>query len=144
MPLAEIKVSYSSINQERVTVTNSKIVYDLLRNQWNPHTIEYQEELKVVLLNRANVILGVYELSKGGMSGTVVDIKMILAVALKCNASGIILGHNHPSGNVEPSEPDKILTKKLKDACAILELFLLDHIIISKTAYYSFADNGNL
>lgn len=144
MQLAEIKVSYSSINQERVKVTNSKIVYDLLRNQWNPHTIEYQEELKVVLLNRANVILGVYELSKGGMSGTVVDIKMILAVALKCNASGIILGHNHPSGNLEPSEPDKIITKKLKESCKILELLLLDHIIISRDSYYSFADNGTL
>lgn len=130
--------------QEKVKVTNSKVVYDLLLAKWNHDIIEYQEELKVVLLNRANVILGVYELSKGGISGTVVDIKMILAVALKCNASGIILAHNHPSGNIEPSGPDTVITKKLKEACNVLELLLLDHLIISKDGYYSFADSGKL
>ena len=144
MQLAEIKVSYSTRMQEKVKVTNSKVVYDLLLAQWNQDIIEYQEELKVVLLNRANVILGVYELSKGGISGTVVDIKMILAVALKCNASGIILVHNHPSGNIEPSGPDIVITKKLKEACKVLELLLLDHLIISKDSYYSFADSGKL
>ena len=144
MQLAEIKVSYSTRMQEKVKVTNSKVVYDLLLAQWNHDIIEYQEELKVVLLNRANVILGVYELSKGGISGTVVDIKIILAVALKCNASGIILIHNHPSGNLEPSDPDTVITRKLKEASEVFELLLLDHLIISKEGYYSFADNGIL
>jgi DNA repair protein RadC len=83
-------------------------------------------------------------MSKGGISGTVVDIRIILGVALKCNASSIILVHNHPSGKLEASEPDKAITKRLKQACNLLELVLLDHLIISKYGYFSFADDGSL
>ena len=111
---------------------------------WSLDIIEYQEEVKVILLNRANVVLGIYELSKGGISGTVVDVRIILGVALKCNASSIVLVHNHPSGNLKPSEPDKDITSKVKEACRILEVPLLDHLIISRYGYFSFADSGIL
>ena len=144
MKVSEIKVSYSNTNPDRVQVTNSQIMYNLILGQWNLGTIEYQEEVKVILLNRANIVLGIYELSKGGISGTVVDIRIILGVALKCNASGIILVHNHPSGKLVPSEPDKAITKRLKEACNLLEIGLLDHLIISRYGYYSFTDEGIL
>ena len=144
MKLAEIKVSYSNNNNDKIKVTNSQITYDLVLNSWNLDLIQYQEEVKVVLLNRANIVLGIYEMSKGGISGTIVDVRIILGVALKCNASGIILVHNHPSGNLQPSEADTIITKRLKEACKILEILLLDHLIISKEGYYSFSDSGNL
>jgi len=71
-----------------------------------------------------------------------VDLRIILVVALKCNASSIVLIHNHPSGNLQPSEQDKAITKKLREASKLLDLLLLDHLIISREGYYSFADNG--
>jgi DNA repair protein RadC len=141
MEVAEIKVSYSNNNIERIKVTNSQILYDLVLKHWDLDLIEFQEEVKIVLLNRANIVLGIYEMSKGGTSGTVVDIKIILGIALKCNASSIVITHNHPSGTLEPSEPDKSITKKLKEACIILDLNLLDHLIITGQGYYSFSDN---
>ncbi len=144
MEVAEIKVSYSNTNPTKVKVTNSQIIYDLIINSWNLDIIEFQEEVKVILLNRANIVLGIYEMSKGGISGTVVDIRIILGVALKCNASAIILVHNHPSGKLIPSEQDKAITKRLKEACNLLEIELLDHLIISKYGYYSFTDSGIL
>jgi len=81
-------------------------------------------------------------MSKGGISGTVIDIRIILGVALKCNASGIILVHNHPSGNIRPSEQDRRITIRLKDACHLLDLSLLDHLIICKNNFYSFTQEG--
>lgn len=144
MQLAEIKVSYINQQAQRQKVLHSKSIYDVILPQWNSETIEYIEEAKVMLLNRPNEILGVYELSKGGISGTVVDIRIILGVALKCNASAIVLIHNHPSGNLQPSEQDKVITKKLREASKLLDLVLLDHLIISKDSYYSFADDGLL
>lgn len=144
MKVAEIKVSYSNKNKEKVKVISSQSVFELVINNWDLGIIEFQEEVKVVLLNRANVVLGIYEMSKGGISGTVVDIRIILAVALKSSASGIILVHNHPSGNLEPSDVDKQITAKLKQACSYLDIALLDHLIISKQDYYSFTDTGIL
>ena len=103
-----------------------------------------QEEMKAILLNRANEVLGIYELSKGGISGTVLDIKLLLSVALKCLASGIALIHNHPSGNLVPSNAGLSITKRIKIACTTVDITLLDHLIISKEDYYSFADNGRI
>lgn len=144
MEVAEIKVSYSNTNPDRVQVTNSQKIFEVIMKHWDLDILEYQEQMKVILLNRANIVLGIYEMSKGGISGTVVDIRIILGVALKCNASAIILVHNHPSGKLVPSEPDKAITKRLKEACNLLEVYLLDHLIISKFGYYSFADEGTL
>ncbi len=144
MEIAEIKVSYSNNQPLKVKLTNSNILYKFLLSKWNMDIIEFQEESKLILVNKANMVLGIYELSKGGISGTVVDIKIVLSVALKCHASGIILVHNHPSGNLTPSESDKQITKKLKQACELLDINLLDHLIITKENYYSFSDSGDL
>lgn len=144
MKVAEIKVSYNLPNGNRVKIQDSNTLYKIALQHWNMDTIEMQEEIKVLLFNRANEVLGIYELSKGGISGTVLDVKLLLSVALKCLASGIALVHNHPSGNLKPSEADISVTKKVKEACAYLDLTLLDHIIISKEDYFSFSDNGSL
>jgi DNA repair protein RadC len=144
MKISEIKVSYSGGKKEKQKVKNSRESFNALLSSWNLNIIELQEEFKVLLLNRANQILGVYSMSKGGVSGTIVDAKLVFSVALKCNASNIIIVHNHPSGNLNPSEADKELTQKLKKAGQYLDIRLLDHLIITKDNFYSFADNGLL
>ena len=122
---------------------NSKDAFDILYSTWNPETIEYREEFKVLMLNRANKVLGLITISTGGISGTVVDVKMIYQAALKSNASAIILGHNHPSGSTKPSEADRSITKKITAAGKVLDIGVLDHLIITPSSiYYSFADEG--
>lgn len=144
MKLSEINVSYSNVNPERIKISSSEMAYKILLESWDHNTIELQETVKVMLLNRANIVLGIYEVSKGGISGTIVDIRLILGVALKCSALGIILAHNHPSGNLLPSEADKTITKRLREASTLMDISLLDHLIVSKMEYYSFADSGTL
>ncbi|MCG7500377.1 JAB domain-containing protein [Tenacibaculum sp. Mcav3-52] len=142
MNIAEVKVSYTTNNTEKLRVTNSKTSYDVLLACWNKNTLELQEEFKVLLLNRNNQVLGIYPLSKGGTTSSIVDVKLLFSVALKCNAHGIILAHNHPSGNLNPSNPDKSITTKIINASKLLDVKILDHIIVSKQSYYSFADNN--
>jgi len=142
--IKEIRVSYSSGNNDKIKITNSKDSYELLKSCWSMNTIELQEEFKILLLNRNHQVLGIYPLSKGGVSGTLVDAKLVYSVALKCNASSIIVAHNHPSGNLNPSESDLRLTKKLKQAGTYLDITLLDHLIITKNGYYSFSDESQM
>ena len=142
--IQEIKVSYTSGNRDKVKITNSKDSYELLLSCWSQKTIELQEEFKILLLNRNHQVLGIYPLSKGGVSGTVVDAKLVFSVALKCNASSIIIAHNHPSGNLKPSDADIRLTQKLKEAGNYLDVKVLDHIILSREGYYSFVDESQM
>lgn len=100
------------------------------------------EEFYIILLNRANEIIGVHRISEGGTSGTVVDPKKVFKLALVKQASSIILSHNHPSGNIQPSHQDKTITKKLKDSGKLMEIEVLDHIIVGNNRYLSFADEG--
>jgi DNA repair protein RadC len=102
------------------------------------------EEFWVVLLNRANLIITQKSISEGGSTATVVDVKKIVKFAIDNYATGIILAHNHPSGNTKPSEQDAKLTEKIKKALEIFEITLLDHLIVCATTYYSFADEGML
>ena len=95
-----------------------------------------------MLLTRSNKVLGLTSVSKGGISGTVTDIRLILQAAIKANASGIIVCHNHPSGNINPSESDTKITQKIREFGNIMDIQLLDHLIITAEEYYSFADNG--
>tara|TARA_R100001377_G_scaffold29483_1_gene16038 strand:- start:212 stop:649 length:438 start_codon:yes stop_codon:yes gene_type:complete len=144
MEIAEVSVSYSNNNKEKLKINNSKDSYNVLIACWNQHIIELQEEFKVLLLNRNNQVIGIYPLSRGGVAGTIVDPKLVFSVALKCNASSIIIAHNHPSENLTPSESDKRITKKLKKAGEYLDITLLDHLIMTKEDFYSFNDNGLL
>ncbi|MCB4807543.1 JAB domain-containing protein [Tamlana sp. 62-3] len=144
MNISEIHVSYSNSKSEKLKIKNSQDSFNVLRACWSDDTIELQEEFKILMLNRSNQILGVYPLSKGGVSSTVVDAKLVFSVALRCNASSIIIAHNHPSGNLKLSEADKVLTQKLKTAGKYLDIDLLDHIVLVKNDYVSFADDGCL
>ncbi len=124
---------------KRNKISSSKDAADILQ----PHMADLvHEEFAVLMLNRAHEVIGKYELSKGGIAGTVVDPKLIFKSALEHLASGIILCHNHPSGNTKPSQEDIKLTKKLKEAGTLMEINVLDHIIIAGDSYYSFADEG--
>ena len=100
------------------------------------------EEFWILFLNRSNRVINRMKLSQGGISGTVTDVRMVMKKAIECLASGIIVCHNHPSGNLNPSESDSTITHKIKEAGNLLDIQLLDHLIISDKDYYSFADNG--
>ena len=127
---------------ERPVITSSQDVYKLLLDNWDKDTIELFEEGKIILLNQANRVLGLYPLSKGGITGTVMDPKLIFTAALKSGACHIILSHNHPSGNLKPSKADEDLTAKIKAAGKLLDITVLDHVIISREGYFSLADEG--
>lgn len=144
MEIAEIKITYSNTNNDDTKITSSYSAYQLFKNHWDNEVMELQEEFKVLILNRANKVLGVYNHTKGGTSETTVDVKLVFSVAIKCNASGIIVGHNHPSGNLKASNADIAITKRLKQAGETLGIALLDHLIITKKGYFSFADEGCL
>jgi len=126
---------------KRAKVTQSSVVFDYMREVMDdlPH-----EEFWVLLLNRGNQILEKVNISKGGVSQTIVDAKIVFKMAIDKLASSIILCHNHPSGNLKPSEADKQLTKKIKEAGIILDLPILDHLIFADNKYLSFADEGLL
>jgi len=93
-------------------------------------------------LNQANEVLGIKRISECGISSTLVDVRIVMQAALLCNASGIIVAHNHPSGNLKPSTADIKMTEQIKEASKIMSMALLDHIILTSDTYYSFADDG--
>lgn len=142
--IAEIQISYIPNFQADYKIENSRKSFELMLEEWNENTLQMQEEVKLLLLNRSNKVLGVYCLAKGGISGCIVDVRIILSVALKSLATGIILVHNHPSGNLKPSQDDLKITQKLKESCKLLDITLLDHLIITKDSYFSFVDEGLL
>lgn len=130
-----------SAEKMRFKIKSSKDVYDFLKTDLTD--LEH-EEFYILLLNRANEVLGKEQISKGGLSGTVADGKVIFHKALEMKSSGIILAHNHPSGQLKPSEQDLKLTKSLSSFGKYIDLHILDHLIITDENYYSFADNGIL
>lgn len=142
--VSEIQVSYKPNKMVSSKITTSFDAVQIIRKFWNEDTIEMQEEVKVILLNNSNFVLGIYNLSKGGMTSSLVDVRLILSVALKCLATGIILVHNHPSGNLKPSSADLNIVKKLKDSCKLMDITFFDSIIITEDNYMSFADDGLL
>jgi DNA repair protein RadC len=144
--VAEIQLIYKTKVKasERPYITSSKTVYQLALQCWNPDTIEFFEEFKILLLNQSNKVLGMYEVSSGGISGTSVDLRMIFAAALNANAVSLIMIHNHPSGQVKPSAADRQITRKVKEAGKIMDITLMDHLIITPETYYSFVDEGAL
>jgi DNA repair protein RadC len=143
--LTEITIAYSSpSHKSSVKIKTSSTAFEVLLAHWNNELLKLQEEFKILLLNQSNHVLGVYEASRGGVSETVVDAKLIFATTLKCMASAIVLAHNHPSGNLKPSSSDLALTRKFKEAGKLLDIKALDHLIITKHGYYSFADHGQL
>ena len=126
---------------EKKKITSSTSVFELM----HPLFGELQhEEFWIVYLNNSNKVIQKQQLSKGGITGTLVDVRLVLKQALELNATGIILVHNHPSGTLKPSEADKQLTKKLKIAAESMDIKVLDHVIVTEKAYFSFADEALL
>ena len=124
---------------ERRKIASSLNAYELLQPILGdlPH-----EEFWIVFLNNSNKVLHKHQLSKGGITGTLVDVRLVLKMALEVGATGLILAHNHPSGNLKPSEADKNLTNKLQQAAQSLDIKVLDHLIITDKKYFSFADQN--
>jgi DNA repair protein RadC len=128
---------------DRPQIKCSKDAFEIFMESWDLDSIEHTEEFKLMLLNRSNKVLGISSLSKGGTTGTIVDVKLLLQYTIKVNANAIILCHNHPSGNLQPSEADNAITRKVKEAAILMDIQLLDHlIIIPEGRYYSMADEG--
>ncbi len=121
-------------------ITCSEDAYKVLMSLWDENKIELVEQFQILLLNQANRVIAASVISTGGMTGTVADIRVIFATALKARACKIILAHNHPSGNLEPSTADREMTSKIKAAGEYMDLRVLDHLIVSNEGYYSFEE----
>lgn len=144
--VAEIKLSYSHKVKPslRPKIKCSQHASEILRENWDKDSLGFVEEFKVMLVSRCNQVIGICKIGIGGTTCVTVDLKLVFATAIKGNASSIILAHNHPSGNLSSSEQDRRLTQKIKEGCKIFDITLLDHIILTEEAYYSFADEGLL
>lgn len=142
--VSEVKLTYNPKvrDSQRPTITCADDIYRLLLKEkfHSEDTIQHRETLKVLLLNQSGKVLGVTSISEGGISETSTDVRIILQAAILANASGIILTHNHPSGSLQPSQQDRKLTDRVKDAARLMDLQLLDHIIFTKEKFFSFAD----
>ena len=126
---------------KREKISSSKDVYDLFHPLLSDLS---HEEFWILVLNRSNHVIDKNRISQGGVSGTVIDTRIILKYAIERLSSGLILCHNHPSGNTKPSEADKMITTKMKEAASLMDINVLDHIIICDNSYFSFADEGIL
>ena len=144
--VSEVKLTYKTKQKasERPQIKDSKTTYNLLLKCFDADTIELKESFKVLLLNRGNKVLGIMNVSEGGISGTIVDARLIMQSVILSNATQIIMAHNHPSGNLTPSADDCFITKRVKQACNLMDIELLDSLIITPESYYSYADNGRL
>jgi len=137
--IAEVQISYAPSKRKRMQITSSKDAEKCFRSFWNKD-ISYKESMYILLLNRANIVLGYHLLSLGGTVGTIADVRIIMQLLIKSNAHGFILGHNHPSGNTTPSQADRNLTKQVKEAAELFDVKLLDHLILTKSEYLSMED----
>lgn len=143
--VGEVRVSYITDRLiPKIKIQSSADAAESLRKAMREDEIEYIESFMMLLLNRSNFTLGYCHISRGGISGTVADIRVIFQHALKANACGMIICHNHPSGNLHASEEDRRLTRNVVEAGKLMQIPVLDHIILTADRYYSFADDGKL
>ncbi len=140
--LCEIEISYKPKYKasELPKVVTSADAYGYLKDVFP--NLDYREYFYILCLNRNNKVLGYCQISAGGLCGTIADVRMIMQTALKSSACSLVISHNHPSGNLIPSEADKDLTKKIREAGKVLDIAVLDHLIITSESYFSFADEG--
>lgn len=146
VPKIKLSVKYSKnvLQSEMTKITSSADAHKVLKLCFDDDTFFIQEQFVVLLLNQSNKIIGYHNLSAGGISSTIVDVRLIFATAIKSLATGIIIAHNHPSGNLIASKADIEITKKIKEAGNFLDIKLLDHLIVTDESYLSFADESLL
>lgn len=144
IPEIKLSVKYSKRVKkvERSNIRSSEDAYKILKEFFDPSTLIWKEEMIMLCLNRANDVIGYYKVSSGGTAGTVCDPKIVFSIALNCGANGIILSHNHPSGQLKASAADVEITKKLMNAGEFLDIKILDHIIITEESYISLIDEN--
>jgi len=143
MQVAEVELMWKKKKKLTTKIKESKEAVEVFRKVWH-QDINIRERVYVLFMNRVNNVIAVSEISAGGVSGTVIDTKILFAQALKLLASGIILAHNHPSGNLNPSGHDKDITTKVKKGCEVFDMVLVDHVILTEDDHYSFANEGSL
>lgn len=142
--IPEIKLSYSNRVLDDVNIKCSRDVHELFLRTFEPGEIEFREHIKVLYMNRRNQPIGFYTVSMGSAVASIFDLHAIMAGALLSRAEGVIMCHNHPSGGLKSSPQDDDITRKLRDACKLMDIRMLDHIIIAKDDFYSYMDNGRL
>lgn len=144
--VAEVELSYKNNvpYNERKKIQCSDDAYRVLLNTHDDNTIDYTETFRVLYLNQSNQVLGIKTISTGGVTNSVVDVRTILQGALLTNAVAMILGHNHPSGNVKPSREDERITDQISKAAQMLNIRVLDHIVYTRENHFSFSDQGRL
>jgi len=144
--VAQVELIYKSTVRpsERPFVKGSLSASEIFFNYWNKDKIELLEEVKAMYLNRAGRVLAIADISMGGISSTTVDIRHIMAIGLMLNAVSLLVCHNHPGGSMVPSKEDDVLTSDLAGCSSAMRIKLLDHIIITREGYYSYADKGRL
>ncbi len=142
--LAEIRAVYKSRRKfsERTTASGPSDVEAYLREIWNPRTLELSEDFLVLCLNGSHQAVGWVKVSSGGLNASHVDPRIVFAIALQTASTAIVLAHNHPSGNLEPSAEDKSLTRRLVEAGNLLGVRVLDHVILTREGSFSFAERG--
>ena len=142
--VAEVSINYLPKKfTSKLKINTSQDAHKAFRSHWSDD-LYYREQMYILLLNRANMVLGISHLGSGTTAGVLVEIKMIMQLVIKANASSIAVAHNHPSENKKASRQDIELTNKLKEACKLMDIQLLDHLILCGEDYYSFADQGLL
>lgn len=142
--LKEIKLSYRLTKNKKIIgkINSSDSAFEIIYSSWNLNEIGVFETFKVLYLDNANNVKGIATLSSGGITGTLIDVRLIMATALKSLSTCLVLAHNHPSGTLLPSHSDKTITSKIKTAANYFDIKLLDHLIITPNKkFYSFADN---
>jgi DNA repair protein RadC len=144
--VSEIEISYTpkQLNFSRPKITCSQDIYKILLELFDSKLLTVKEECIALFLNRNNRITGWYKVSSGGITGTIVDVRLILSIALKSLSCGLILAHNHLSRNLKPSRADKDITSNVREAAKLMDIKLFDHLIITSEGYYSFADEGEI
>lgn len=144
LPVVKVAVSVEFKGIERAQITSSQDAYNVFKELFDTNQIEWVESFYAIAVNRANMVVGCWQVSHGGMNACIVDVRPLFVTALNLLASRIIVAHNHPSGNLKPSTEDHTITRRIVECGTLLEIPLLDHLIITKNDYYSFADNSEL
>ena len=140
MPLFELRKNQTEF--QPVKIRSSDAAYNLIKNFYSDD-IEILESCFILLLNNASKAIGYAKISQGGITGTVIDVRIVAKYAVDSLATSVILAHNHPSGNLNPSQADISITEKVKNALALLDIKLIEHLILTVDGFYSFADEGH-